>query len=107
MLVEDITETQCWKIEALLLKGQSWTRQAWIDHFLFTGRRPRIIAMRYHWLEHGVDKYQDQFVQIWDGLGSGLADEPCLHSFRYKPCDEDYAATDWLQVDRYGNVISL
>lgn len=100
MGANNIAESQCWKIQNLLKKGESWTRQAWIDHPLFAGRRPRIIVLRNYDAPAGYNQYQDQFKQIWNGDSD--QGEPQLCMTRYRPCNEDWAATDWLRVDGAG-----
>jgi len=105
--MNDIVNSQCFRIEALLKKGESWTRQAWINHPELKGKKPRIIILRefdtYRNRETNgewVSEHKDHFKQIWNGD----VDEPQLCMIYYRPSDEDYVATDWLQVDRNGDL---
>ena len=94
-----LSDTQCWRIQKLLLQGEAWTRKAWLSEPMFLDKNPRIVVIKLHFKYHGNTlESQDQYWQIWDGAEC----EPRLNMFRYMPCDEDWRATDWIRVDTNG-----
>lgn len=98
-----ITESTCWKIQDPLHQGRCFTRQAWIDHPEFAGLHPRLAVIYDYSAPSTRGEYSARYVQVWDGRPGSSA----LNIYPYRPSDEDYRATDWLEVDREGRLLTV